>query len=77
MAKTHALTNSYSDGRRALAILFARSFVSSGTSANPDSIRETEDYAVELAEVAVLELILNPDKRNDQARASLRRFRLA
>ena len=42
----------------------------------PDSIREIEDYAVELSEVVVLELIIVPDKRNDQARASLRRLRL-
>ena len=44
---------------------------------NPDSIREIEDYAVELSEAVVLELILVPDKGNDQARASLRRLRLA
>jgi hypothetical protein len=43
----------------------------------PDSIREIEDYAVELSEVVVLELIIVPDKRNDEARASLQSLRLA
>jgi hypothetical protein len=41
------------------------------------SIREIEDYTVDLSEVAVLELIIVPDKSNGQARASLLSFRLA
>jgi hypothetical protein len=41
------------------------------------SVRETEDYAVELSEVMVLELIIVPDKSGTEARASLRRLRLA
>jgi hypothetical protein len=41
------------------------------------SVREIEDYAVELSEVAVLELIIVPDKSGGEARACLRRFRLA
>lgn len=41
------------------------------------SVREIEDYSVELSEVAVLELIIVPDKSSGEARACLRRFRLA
>jgi hypothetical protein len=41
------------------------------------SIREIEDYSVDLSEVAVLELIVVPDRSNGQARASLLSFRLA
>ncbi len=41
------------------------------------SIREIEDYTVDLSEVAVLELIIVPDRSNGQARASLLSFRLA
>ena len=43
----------------------------------PDSIRETEDYPVELSEVKVLELMIVPDKSGGEARASLVRLRLA
>jgi hypothetical protein len=43
----------------------------------PDSVRETEDYAVELSEVVVLELVIVPDKGNREARASLQNLRLA
>jgi len=41
------------------------------------SIREIEDYTVDLSEVAVLELIIVPDKADREARASLRSLRLA
>jgi len=41
------------------------------------SVREIEDYAVELSEVKVLEIILVPDKDANEARASLRCLRLA
>jgi hypothetical protein len=41
------------------------------------SVREIEDYAVELCDVRVLEMIIVPDKNGGQARASLRRLRLA
>ncbi len=41
------------------------------------SIREIEDYTVELSEVAALELIIEPDKRNSEARASLLSMRVA
>ena len=37
----------------------------------PDSVRELEDYAVELSAVTVLELIIVPDKGGGAARASL------
>lgn len=37
----------------------------------PDSIREKEDYAVELSDVAVLELTIWPDKSGGTVRASL------
>ncbi len=43
----------------------------------PDSVRETEDYAVELSEVRVLELEIVPDKSGGEVRASLVRLRLA
>jgi hypothetical protein len=42
----------------------------------PDSVREVENYSVELREVAVLELIIDPDKGHGRTRASLRSFRL-
>jgi hypothetical protein len=41
------------------------------------SIREIEDYTVELSDVHVLELLILPDKRDSEARASLLSFRLA
>ena len=43
----------------------------------PDSAREIEDYAVELSEMMVLELIIVPDKSGGAARASLASLRLA
>jgi hypothetical protein len=44
---------------------------------SPSSIRETEDYAVELSDVTVLELIIVPDQSGGAARASLATLRLA
>jgi hypothetical protein len=41
------------------------------------SVREIEDYTVELFDVRVLELFILPDKRDSEARASLRSLRLA
>jgi len=43
----------------------------------PDTIRELEDYRVELSGVTVLELIIVPDKNGGPARASLTQLRLA
>jgi hypothetical protein len=43
----------------------------------PDSVRETEDYPVELSEVRVLELEVVPDKSGGEVRASLLSLRLA
>jgi hypothetical protein len=43
----------------------------------PDSVREKEDYAVELSEVKVLELMIVPDKSGGEVRASLVSLRLA
>ena len=43
----------------------------------PDSVRETEDYSVELSEVKVLELMIVPDKSGGDVRASLVSLRLA
>jgi hypothetical protein len=43
----------------------------------PDSVRETEDYAVELSEVKVLELMIVPDKSGGDVHASLASLRLA
>jgi hypothetical protein len=44
---------------------------------SPDSVREIEDYTVDLCEVAILELTIVPDKSDREARASLRSLRLA
>jgi hypothetical protein len=43
----------------------------------PDSVRETEDYPVELSEVKVLELEIVPDKSGGEVRVSLMSLRLA
>ena len=43
----------------------------------PDSVREIEDYAVELSQVKVLELMIVPDKNGGEVRASLTSLRLA
>jgi hypothetical protein len=43
----------------------------------PSATRETEDYTVELSNVTLLELIIDPDKENRKARASLLSLRLA
>ena len=43
----------------------------------PGSVRETEDYAVELSAVTVLELIIVPDMNGGTARASLASLRLS
>ena len=43
----------------------------------PETIREAEDYRVELAGVTVLELTIIPDKSGGDARASLAQWRLA
>jgi hypothetical protein len=41
------------------------------------SVREIEDYTVELPGAAIFELTIVPDKSDGEARASLRSFRLA
>jgi hypothetical protein len=43
----------------------------------PGGVREIEDYAVDLFNVTVLELIIVPDKSGGEARASLVKMRLA
>jgi hypothetical protein len=43
----------------------------------PDSIREVEEYQVDLYNVNVLELIINPDIAGGIARASLKNLRLS
>jgi hypothetical protein len=45
--------------------------------APPATIREVEDYRVELSGVTVLELAIVPDQRGGEARASLAQWRLA
>jgi hypothetical protein len=42
----------------------------------PDTIREVEEYRVELSDVTVLELVIVPDIRRGAARASLKSLRL-
>jgi hypothetical protein len=44
---------------------------------SPGGVREIEDYAVDLVDVGVLELIIVPDKSGGEARASLARMRLS
>lgn len=43
----------------------------------PDTVEEAEDYAVDLAAVAALELIIEPDLSGKEGRAMLTRLRLA
>jgi hypothetical protein len=43
----------------------------------PESIREVEEYRVDLAGVTVLELVINPDIAGGVARASLQNLRLS
>jgi hypothetical protein len=43
----------------------------------PGGVREIEDYAVDLVDVGVLELIIVPDKSGAEARASLVKMRLS
>ena len=44
---------------------------------SPDAVRETEDYAVDLSNVTLLDLTIEPDRENSRARASLLSLRLA
>src|SRR6266404_2080484 len=43
----------------------------------PDSVREVEDYAVELSGVTIVELTINPNISGGVVRASLKNFRLS
>ena len=43
----------------------------------PDTVREVEEYQVELSDVTVLELILVPDISRGAARASLKSLRVS
>jgi hypothetical protein len=43
----------------------------------PDTIREVEDYQVELASVTILEMIIVPNMSGGSARASLKSLRLS
>jgi XRCC1 N terminal domain len=43
----------------------------------PDTVREVEEYQVELSDVTVLELVIVPDISRGVARASLRSLRLS
>ena len=43
----------------------------------PDTVREVEEYQVELSDVTVLELIVVPDNNRGMARASLKNLRLS
>jgi hypothetical protein len=44
---------------------------------SPNATREAENYAVELSNVTLLDLTIEPDKENSKARASLLSLRLA
>ena len=56
---------------------FVKSCASSGISAPPGTVREVEEYQVELSDVTVLELIVVPDNNRGVARASLKNLRLS
>jgi hypothetical protein len=43
----------------------------------PDAVRETEDYAVRIPGVKTLELVIVPDIKGGEVRASLKNLRLA
>jgi hypothetical protein len=43
----------------------------------PNSIREVEEYGLDLSDVAVLELIIVPDISRGSARASLKSLRVS
>src|SRR5437667_9349561 len=43
----------------------------------PDTVREVEEYQVELSDVTVLELIMVPNNSGGAARASLKNLRLS
>jgi hypothetical protein len=43
----------------------------------PESMREVEEYQVELSSVTVLELVINPNISGGAARASLKNFHLS
>ena len=43
----------------------------------PETIREVEEYHVELSEVTVLELIITPDISGEMARASVKSLRVS
>src|SRR5438477_8652486 len=47
------------------------------TFSRPNSIREVEDYRVDLSDVTVLELVIVPDINRGSARASLKSLRLS
>jgi hypothetical protein len=44
---------------------------------SPNATRETENYAVEISNVTLLDLTIEPDTENGKARASLLSLRLA
>jgi hypothetical protein len=44
---------------------------------SPDSTRETENFAVELSNVTLLDLTIDPDRENRKAKASLLSLRVA
>jgi hypothetical protein len=44
---------------------------------SPNATREAEDFAVDLSNVTLLDLTIDPDKENSRARASLLSLRLA
>jgi hypothetical protein len=50
---------------------------SNGISVLPNSMREIEEYQVELSDVTVLELVIVPDISRVAARASLKSLRLS
>ena len=56
---------------------FEKLCASSGAFSPPSTIREVEEYRVEISDATVLELVIVPDIGRGAARASLKSLRLS
>ena len=73
-ARTHEFVLRWSpDGGRSFREIVRQQW----TFSPPETIRETEEYEVQLSGVTVLELVIVPDISRGTARASLQRVRLS
>jgi hypothetical protein len=74
VSRTHEFTLRWSPGR---GNSFQEIVRQQWNFSQPGATRETEDYAIELSNVTLLDLTIDPDKENRKARASLLSLRLA